>query len=581
MIRWFLRWVLRVVVLAVVLLVIAIVVDFVTHRVQPNSVLVLQLDGPVVERGESGVAGLVGQHQTALNVIRKALTDGAVDPRITGLAVEVFDPQMELAQAQELCTMIRDFKAHGKWTAAYLESAGDFGPGNTPFLVASAAGDISMMPQGELNLVGVSIREIFARGTLDWVGVEPQMFAIGKYKTAANIFTEKDFTPPQREEDESLVGDLFDQIVTQAASQRHLTVAAVTALVDQAPLTADQGLKNKLVDRLEYHDQFRERIKHHGGQLHPILKYTDYARDYLIPPLRHKPRIAVIYGDGAIERGAGGFDPLLSPNGEAMGSDEMVKAFREAREDDSVRAVIFRINSPGGSVIASELIRRQVELTAHRKPVVVSMAGYAASGGYWVATPANEVIADPGTITGSIGVLGGKFNFSAMAQKLGVNSGAVSRGANVTMFDSFTNFTPAQQKIFADQILGNTYQFFLKIVAEQRHLTVDQVNQIAQGRVWTGQQALQNKLVDALGGFDVALAAARRLAKLDPKQPVEFVELPEEPGLLERLGGDSGDDNSMLSPMMMRLLAPALRVARAAMIHEAFGQAYCPLIPTL
>ncbi len=581
MIRRFFRWVLRTIVLAIVLLVIAIVVDFFTHRVQPDSVLVLQLDGPVVERGESGIAGLVSAHRTALNVVRKALADGAADPRIAGLAVELFDPHMELAQAQELCAMIRDFADHGKWTAAYLESAGDFGPGNTPFLVASAAGEISMMPQGELNLVGVSIRELFARGTLDWIGVQPQMYAIGKYKTAANIFTQKDFTPPQREEDEALVGDIFNQIVGQAARQRHMTIEALKALVDQAPLTAEQGLKNKLVDRLEYHDQFRERVKHHGGQLHPILKYTDYARDYLIPPLRHQARIAVIYGDGAIQRGAGGFDPLLSPNGEAIGSDEMVKAFRDAREDDSVRAVIFRINSPGGSVIASELIRRQVELTAHRKPVVVSMAGYAASGGYWVATPANQVIADPGTITGSIGVLGGKFNIAGMAQKLGVNSGAVSRGANVTMFDSFTAFTPAQEKIFQDQILGNTYQFFVKIVAERRHMTVDQVDKIAQGRVWTGEQALQNKLVDALGGFDAALGAARRLAKLGAKQPIEFVELPEQPGLLERLGGGGGVHPAALNPMMMRLLAPAVRIARAAMMREMFGQAYCPLMPAL
>lgn len=580
MIRRLFRWVLRAIVLAIVLFVVAIIVDFFTHRVQPNSVLMLQLDGPVVERGQNGIAGLV-THQTALNVVRKALIDGAEDPRIAGLAVELFDPQMELAQAQELCAMIRDFASHGKWTAAYLESAGDFAPGNLPFMVASAADEISLMPQGELNLVGVSIREIFARGTLDWIGVEPQMYAIGKYKTAANIFTEKDFTPPQREEDEALVNDIFNQIVGQTAGQRHMKIDALKGLVDQAPLSPEQGLKSKLVDRLEYHDQFRERVKHYGGQRHPILKYTDYARDYLIPPLRHQERIAVVYGDGAIERGEGGFDPLLSPNGEAMGSDEMLKAFRDAREDDSVRAVIFRINSPGGSVIASELIRREVELTARRKPVVVSMAGYAASGGYWVATPASEVIADPGTITGSIGVLGGKFNVAGMAEKFGVNSGAVSRGANVTMFDSFTDFTPAQEKIFQDQILGNTYQFFVKIVAKRCHLTVDQVDKIAQGRVWTGEQAQQNKLVDALGGFDAALAAARRLAKIGAKQPIELVELPELPGLLEQLAGGGGKDSAVLSPMMMRLLAPAIRVARAAMIRETFGQAYCPLRPAL
>jgi protease-4 len=581
MIKRFFRWILRLIVLAIVLFVIAIVVDFVSHRVKPNSVLVIKLDGQVVER-ETGLAGFVSEQDTPLNLVRKALTRGAEDPRVSGLAVEVFDPQMELAQAQEICAMIRDFAAHGKWTAAYLESAGESGPGNTPYLIASAAGELSMMPQGELNLIGVSIRELFARGTLDWIGVEPQMYAIGKYKTAANIFTEKDFTPAQHEEDEALVGDMFDQIVEQTARQRHLKPEVVKTIVDHAPLTAEEGLQDKLVDHLEYHDQFRDRVEHRGGKDHPILKYTDYTREYLIPPLRHnQARIAVIYGDGAIERGEGGFDPLLSPGGESVGSNEMIRAFRDAREDDKVRAVIFRINSPGGSVIGSELIRRAVELTAKEKPVVVSMSGYGASGGYWVATPANRVIADPGTITGSIGVLGGKFNISGAATKLGINTGDVSRGANVTMFDAFTNFTSTQAKIFQDQILGNTYQQFLKIVAAQRHMTVEQVDGIAQGRVWTGDQALKNRLVDALGGFDVALAEARRLAKLGPKQPVEFVELPEPPSLLERLTGSRRNTSTLLSPSMMRMLAPAIRIARAAMIRETIGQVYCPLVPTL
>src|SRR5262249_39826387 len=158
-----------------------------------------------------------------------------------------------------------EFAAHGKWTAGYLESAGDSGPGNSPYLVASAAGELSMMPQGELNLIGVSVREVFARGMFDWMGVEPQMYAIGKYKTPANVFTEKDSTPAQREEDESLIGDLYDQIVVQAARQRRLKPDGLMAIIDQAPLTAAQGLQDKLVDRLEYHDQFRDRVEHHGG----------------------------------------------------------------------------------------------------------------------------------------------------------------------------------------------------------------------------------------------------------------------------------------------------------------------------
>ena len=186
-------------------------------------------------------------------------------------------------------------------------------------------------------------------------------------------------------------------------------------------------------------------------------------------------------------------------------SDDFTEAFKTAREDDSVRAVILRVDSPGGSVIASELIRHAAELTANKKPIIVSMSGYAASGGYWVSTPATFIIAEPGTITGSIGVLGGKFNLAPAAQKIYLNSGAVGRGANVEMFDEFTDFTPGQMKIFQEQMLGDTYHKFLKVVADSRHMSIDAVDTIAQGRVWTGEQAAHLKLVDQLGGFSDAL----------------------------------------------------------------------------
>ncbi|MGH7907424.1 MAG: S49 family peptidase, partial [Candidatus Binataceae bacterium] len=313
MFRRLFRWLFRLVVLAIVLFIVAVIVDYFTHRVAPGSVLVIQLKGAVVERGGGGVTGLFGAAGTPLNVVRKALNDGANDRRIDGLAIEIFEPRMELAQAQELCAMIRAFASHDKWTAAYLETAGDFGPGNLPYLVASAAQQVAMMPQGELNLVGVGVRELFARGLLDKIGVKPDLYAIGKYKTAANIFTHSDFTPAQHEEDTALVSGMFNQIVGQAASQRRLRPDAIREIVDQAPLTARNGLKLHLVDRLEYQDQFTARIRHHGDRKHALLDYQDYERSWLIPSWRHRTKIAVVYGTGAIESGQGGFDPLLSP----------------------------------------------------------------------------------------------------------------------------------------------------------------------------------------------------------------------------------------------------------------------------
>ncbi|HKN10414.1 MAG TPA: S49 family peptidase, partial [Pseudomonadota bacterium] len=469
MLRRLFRWLLRTIASLIVLLVIVAVYDYFTHRVAPNSVLVVTLDGPVIERGRTGITGLLGgAEQTPLNLVREALERAARDPRIVGVALEVGEPEMEFAQAQEIVAMMGRFARQGKWTAAYLETAGEFEPGNLPYVTAAAAREVSMMPLGELNLVGVGVREIFARGTLDWLGIRPNFDSIGQYKSAANVFTEKDFTPAQREEDTALVSDLYDQLVRQIASERRLDLESARAIVERAPLSVQDGLAVHLVDRLEYADQFDERIKHYGGQKHALVDYAAYVRPRAIPVRSEPLKIAVIYGEGEIQRGSGGFDPIFGTGGPSMASDPLVEAFRTAREDDSVKAVIFRINSPGGSVIGSELIRRAVELTARKKPVVVSMSGYAASGGYWVATPGKRIFADPGTITGSIGVLIGKFNVTPAAQKLGVNSGAITRGQNFEMFDQFEDFTPAQQKIVHEQLLGDTYQRFVKLVADSR-----------------------------------------------------------------------------------------------------------------
>ncbi len=579
MLKKALKWLLRTIVTLGVLLVIALVSDYLSHRVESGSVLVVTLAGPVVERGRPGLLGMIGREQTPLSTVRIALTRAGEDPRIIGLALKVIDPEMELAQAQELAAMVRKFKSRGKWATAYLETAGDFSPGNLPYLAAAAAGDISMMPAGELNLIGVGIREIFARGTLDWLGVRPNLGAIGQYKTAANIFTEKDFTPAQREEDESLVGDIFGQIVTQTAAERAMTAAAMRAIVDEAPLSATAGLKDRLVDRLEYEDEFTGRIRHRDGRKHALIGYADYARPRLLAGLSVEDRIAVIYCNGEIVRGAAG---QFGVSDDVAGSDDLAEAFKKAREDDAVRAVIFRVNSPGGSVMGSEIVRRAAELTAKKKPLVVSMSGYAASGGYWVSTPAARLIAEPGTITGSIGVLGGKFNLAPAAEKIHLNSGAISRGANVEMFDAFTDFSPAQEKIFQEQILGATYQRFLELVAKSRHMPVTEVGRIAQGRVWTGAQAEKIKLVDALGGFDDALAEAKKLAKIPPGREVALVELPERPGLLQRLLGANLGASAWQAPRAMRTVAPALAVIRGALSGSgAFGAAYCPVVPIL
>jgi protease-4 len=303
----------------------------------------------------------------------------------------------------------------------------------------------------------------------------------------------------------------------------------------------------------------------------------------LLPHLGHRDRLAVIYADGAIQQGQGGFDPLLSPSGNGVGSDDMVEALDQARDDDSVRAVVLRINSPGGSVIASELIRRAAELLAKKKPLVVSMSGYAASGGYWIAMPAEKIFAEPATITGSIGVLGGKFNIAPLMNSIGVNSAAISHGANATMFDAFSDFTPAQLQQFHDQILGETYQHFVNLVADRRGLTPARVDQIAQGRVWTGADAIKLKLVDGIGGLDEAIKAARELAKVPEDTKLGLLELPAPPGLLSSLRkGKVGAEGALGSGLPAQLRALLWMFDAAGGARGGWLRAVlCPVAPAV
>src|SRR6202051_4238498 len=245
MIRRFFRWILRTVLIVVVLITIVAVSEYISHRVQPNSVLSVELDGTVVERASTSVLGLVSKNQTALNTLRDALDKGAKDPKIVGLEIKVINPEMELAQAQEIVALIKSFKSHGKWTAAYLETAGESGLGNTPYIVASAADEVSLMPHGDLNLMGVQLRELFMRGTLDWIGITPTFASAGKYKSAANMFTNKDFTPAQKEEDEGLAESLYDQIVAAMSAERNLSPDTIKSLIDRPRINADDGLKAK------------------------------------------------------------------------------------------------------------------------------------------------------------------------------------------------------------------------------------------------------------------------------------------------------------------------------------------------
>ncbi|HHQ49030.1 MAG TPA: signal peptide peptidase SppA, partial [Acidobacteria bacterium] len=416
-------------------------------------------------------------------------------------------------------------------------------PGNVVYYVASACDEISLNPAGDVNLIGFSVRSPFIRGTLDKLEIKPEFPGRGAYKTARFMYTKKDFTPEAREMMTWLIGSLEDQLVNGVASRRKLEPATVREIMDRGPLSADEALKAGLVDDLEDWYAFSDRLKKKAGNDLDFVSLDAYLKAHQPPSMG--PRIAVITAVGAIARGRSGRDANPLFGGERMGSDTIAAAWRKVRKTSSIKAVVFRIDSPGGSAVASEIIRQEMERTAKKIPVVVSMSNYAASGGYWITCGARKIIADPATLTASIGVFGGHLNMDGFwRDKLGITFGRLDSNRNSAIYGGLEDWTDEQRAI-VNRMLDRIYGRFTKLVAASRKMTPEQVDAMGEGRVFTGQQALDKGLVDGLGGFDEALAEAKKLAGISPETAVRLVDYPRpEPWWRRVLERGSGEDST-------------------------------------
>jgi protease-4 len=380
-----------------------------------------------------------------------------------------------------------------------------------------------MNPQGDLNFIGLSAASPFVRGTFDKLDIRAEFPGRGDYKTARFMYTQTDFTPAHREMTGWLLDSIMDQLVQDVAASRGLQAEVVRSLVDQAPFIGEKSVEAALVDRMEDWTSFVERL----GEEHGTAKAVS-VRSYLKRGSKAKrgPKIAVVTAVGTILRGSSGesFNPLFG--GPIMGSDTISKAFRDVRKASGVKAVVFRVDSPGGSAVASEIIRQEMVRTAEELPVVVSMSNVAGSGGYWISCGAQRIVADPGTITGSIGVYGGHFNASGFYNnKLGVTFGRMDRGVNANIYRELEDWTDEQRAVI-DRMLDRIYDDFIERVSAARNMTPEAVDAIGRGRVFTGVQAWENGLVDVVGGFDEALVEAKKLADIDPDVEVHLVEFP-------------------------------------------------------
>ncbi|WP_395308158.1 signal peptide peptidase SppA [Mycobacterium sp. AMU20-3851] len=512
-------------------------VDTARHNGVPDG-CVLELDLQTAPPESTGFDPLtmlsLGGRPLTLRQTVDALHRAAEDDRVAGLIARIQLPAAAPGPVQELRDAIAAF-GKAKPTLAWAETY----PGTLSYYLASAFREVWMQPSGTVGLIGFATSALFLRGALDKAGIEAQFVARGEYKSAANLFTQDSYTEAHREADSALIGSLHAQVFAAVAQARGLQVDEINALADKAPLLRDAAVEAKLVDRIGFRDEAYARIaeltgapaRADGEDAPPRLFLARYAKTNPalptppIPGRKAKPGIAVVTLDGPIVSGRGG--PQMLPIGNSSaGGDTIAAALREAVADDDVSAIVLRVNSPGGAVTGSETVWREVvRATEAGKPVIASMGAVAASGGYYVSMAADEIVANAGTITGSIGVVTGKLVSRQLKDKLGVGSDSVRTNANADAWSSNERFTAEQQEhVEAEADLF--YTDFVERVAAGRNLTVEAVEEVARGRVWTGADAKERGLVDELGGLQTAIVRAKVRAGLAPDADVRIVNYP-------------------------------------------------------
>src|SRR5271169_1700547 len=513
---------------------------------------------------------LVGAEPTLRDVL-DGIEAASSDPRVKGLLARVGGDELGLGKVQELRDTIIAFRAKGKFALAFADSFGEFGPGTRPYYLATAFDEIWLQPMGDVGLTGLYAEVPFFKGTLDLLGIAPEFDHREEFKTAMNSLTETKMTPPHREEVDALLASIAGQIIHGISEGRKLPEAEVRDAIDRGPLLADEARQAKLVDRLGYRDEVIGYARSRAGSAAELTSLTTYL-DRAGRPHREDATIALIYGSGLIQRAASSANPLTESN--VMAANEITRAFRAAVRDPSVHAIIFRVDSPGGSVVASESIWREVVFARERgKPVVVSMGDVAGSGGYYVAAAADKIVAEPATLTGSIGVLAGKIVVSDLFKKLGVSADSAQIGANAAMFSSTSDFS-ARAHSRLEAFLDDTYRGFKDHVAAGRHMTQEDVEAVAKGRVWSGEDAKAHGLVDELGGYSVALRLAKEAANLPPEAPLTLTVFPREETLPEllynRLSGkdrerDAGGISSTSIEHSLKAVQPLLQRLEAVL----------------
>ncbi|MDM1067150.1 signal peptide peptidase SppA [Myroides odoratimimus] len=458
------------------------------------------------EAGKDGVSDVLA-----------AIEYAKTDDRIKGISILNNNSMLGVVQKREIRNKLEEFKATGKFVLAYANvySQGEY-------YLNSIADTIYINPVGGLDFKGLSTEILYLKGLQDKTGVQMEVMRHGKYKSAVEPFLQENMSEANREQTTVFLKSIWETLVNDISKSRKISVDSLNGIANNlGARTPKLALKTGLVDKVAYEDEYHAAIKHElgveGDKDYNSVDILDYVKDVIVKNSAKtaKDRIVVIYAQGEIRDGEGSVSYI--------GEGSINRALKAARKDDKIKAIVLRVNSPGGSALTSELIWREIELTKKVKPVIVSMGDVAASGGYYISSNADRIFADPGTITGSIGVFGMVPNFKALATKYGVNAEQVKTHDNAANYSPFRDVDPGFRMMVTEGI-EDVYTTFVQRVADGRKMTVEQVNELAQGRVWTGKDALENKLVDELGGLDTAIAYAAKKVEIDDYKVVNYPE---------------------------------------------------------
>ena len=540
--------------------------------VPENAVLVLNVSGSLpdyVPEDELGKALGIGQQQSFSSLLTQ-LRKAKVDKRVGGLMLDINFPGIGWGKAYELREAIADFKQSGKPVYAYMEIGM-----NKEYYIATAADKVFLPPPGDLYVNGFAAEAMFYKGSLDKLGIEAEVIQIGpRYKNAPDQYTKKEMGEGQREVLNAVLDEYWGKYTGAIAETRKKSVEDVAAIIDNAPYSATQAKEQGLIDGALYEEQvyeeFRKALGYKEGDKVRTIRasqYRDIPSDSL--GLNNGERVAVIFASGAITTGKssdGGF------GGQMVGSDTVVQAVNDAAEDSSIRAIVLRVDSPGGSALASDLMWYAIENAKAKKPVVVSMGDVAASGGYYISTNASKIVAEPTTITGSIGVFMGKPVVKGLYDWLGVTNEYVMKGKNAGIFRETEKWTPDERAKMEEQTNGIYFNNFLPKVAAGRKMDQEKANSLGQGRVWTGTQAKENGLIDEFGGLERAIDIAKQLANLPADRDVRRVVLPAPKPFFQQWLG-SNEDAEMTANAKEIAAKKAVIEAMPAEMRKAFRYA--------